>query len=116
MRLRRRKRSRSKSKRKGKGKQKVYAIGYKSGKKRNVKVGVSKNPKKRRDELQTGSPHKLKVYKTTKSMKQERARDLEKKLHHKYRRHQLEGEWLELSKRKFKKLKKGYQADRCENI
>ena len=58
------------------------------------KIGVSKNPKKRIKQLQTGSGEELKLIHTFET---DNARKIESALHNMYRQHKTMGEWFNLS-------------------
>lgn len=57
------------------------------------KIGVSKNPTKRIETLQTGNPSTLKLIETYQS---DNARKIEKRLHRLYKYAKKEGEWFDL--------------------
>lgn len=58
------------------------------------KIGVSKNPQKRIQQLQTGSGEKLKLIHTFET---NNARKVESALHNKYLHFKTIGEWFDLS-------------------
>lgn len=58
---------------------------------RNVKIGISKNIERRIGQLQTGSPHKLKLMGYIEANNDKK---LEKTLHKKYSNHRGIGEWF----------------------
>lgn len=60
-----------------------------------VKIGSSKNPDSRVNELQTGNPHKLQLIKKIQCNEYKK---LETLLHHTHRHSQILGEWFEFSK------------------
>lgn len=57
-----------------------------------IKIGFSKDPRKRIRELQTGSSRKLAIMGWIES----RDRSLESALHRKYEQHRLSGEWFSI--------------------
>jgi len=58
------------------------------------KIGVSKHPKKRVKQLQTGNSSELKLVETYQS---EHANKIEKSLHRRYSYLKKEGEWFDMS-------------------
>jgi hypothetical protein len=69
--------------------QQVYFIHSKEA--RCLKIGISNNPEKRLQALQTGSPHKLEILKTQETND---ARKLERELHETFADFRLNGEWF----------------------
>lgn len=54
-----------------------------------IKIGVAKDPEKRRQVLQTGHPHQLLIMRTMPG-----GRASERWLHHRYRDFRVQGEWF----------------------
>lgn len=72
----------------------MHYVYFMQGQRDNVKIGVSKNPESRLKELQTGHSCKLKILESFPFASRLEAYDVEKRLHHRYRRHRLNGEWF----------------------
>lgn len=70
--------------------QQVYVIQHQLGP---VKIGITKDPRERLENLQTGTPFKLKIRKTQET---EDATEVEKFLHKKFKRYRIQGEWFDL--------------------
>jgi len=61
-----------------------------------MKIGYSKNPSKRMEQLQTASPHQLELKFSIKARTLSQAKFVEKYLHERLRHYRLNGEWFEL--------------------
>lgn len=83
----------------------VYLIRANDGK---YKIGVSKNPQKRLNQLQTANSDELKLIKTYKS---NIAQKLESVLHNRYAHGKERGEWFNLSI-----IDESRFCNTCENI
>lgn len=59
-----------------------------------IKIGVSNNPKKRMNDLQTSNPFRLEIVESVEFQNERQAFALEKKIHHKFRKKRLRGEWF----------------------
>lgn len=69
----------------------VYFI---KGQRGNIKIGVSQNPQKRLEALQTGHSAKLKIIEQFPFESRMQAYDTEAQLHRRYKRHRVRGEWF----------------------
>lgn len=76
----------------------IYII---EGKRNIVKIGISKDPKKRLRGLKTGSPYELELLATNWSCM---STVIETRLHVKYKQYQLSGEWFKLPENELVKL------------
>ena len=81
----------------------VYLIQHGYG---GIKIGVSKDPKKRCKQLQTGNQKKLRVIATFSFKSKSEALIVEELLHRKFAQYRMNGEWFRKSiLRKFKDRK-----------
>lgn len=69
----------------------VYVIG--SGWNDPVKIGISAEPRQRLGDLQTSTPHKLRILVMFRGTRKD-----EKALHHRFKVHRLTGEWFQRSR------------------
>lgn len=67
------------------------------------KIGIADNPVKRIKQLQTGNPYKLKL---VDSFYKWNARQVELRIHKRYNKYKMEGEWFKLSKKQIETLKR----------
>ena len=65
-----------------------------NGKNGPIKIGVTSQLKERLETLQTGNPYELRLITSIKLRNMEEAFSLEKKLHKKFRRFLIRGEWF----------------------
>ena len=69
----------------------VYFV--QSGRRGSIKIGSAINVERRMTTLQTGNPDRLRLLAVIKCKTRGDAMVLEKKLHKKFKRHRLRGEW-----------------------
>lgn len=72
----------------------VYFIREALGCHAHVKIGVAKNPESRLAVLQTGNSRRLEIVATIGPVSEKQAYGIERKLHKKFRKHRLRGEWF----------------------
>ena len=72
----------------------VYFIQETIGRHAPIKIGVAINVQQRLKDLQTSNPRQLEIYTVLGPMIKMQAFDVEKRLHHKFRRHHIRGEWF----------------------
>ena len=73
-----------------------------------IKIGVSQDVGERLRNIQGCNPRKLEVYAVMGPMGKAKAFDLEDKLHHKFRRYRLRGEWFSgVIKTQFHRIQEG---------
>ena len=72
----------------------VYFIKERIGDLAPVKIGYAKNVQKRLDELQIGNSRSLEILAVIGPISHERARNIESKLHRKFKKHHVRGEWF----------------------
>lgn len=65
--------------------------------KRRLKIGKTKNPEKRRKQLQTGNASEIRIEGVIKCSSPGQAAEVEKAAHEHFKKHHIRGEWFKLT-------------------
>lgn len=82
----------------------------------NYKIGIAKSINRRVDILQTGNPYKISIVKTYTMNSEQDARLIEKKLHKKYDKHRMVGEWFNFPCNELIEIDKIVNEEKLNNL
>lgn len=82
----------------------------------NYKIGIAKSINRRVDILQTGNPYKISIVKTYTMNSEKDARLIEKKLHKKYYKHRMVGEWFSFPCNELIEIDKIVNEEKLNNL
>ena len=73
----------------------MYVYFIQAGRKGAIKIGVARNIDRRIDCMQTGNPFKLRLLAAIPCQSRTQALDLERKIHERFARQRVRGEWFQ---------------------